>query len=95
MHLLHALEHGLRTIKVQTADSDVIAILVGAFFDLISSADIWVAFGTSKRSDSTPSTPYSIGEPRARALPVFHAWSGCDTTSAFRGRGKKSAWQAL
>ena len=59
MHLLHALEHGLRTIKVRTADSDVIAILVGSFFDLISSADVWVAFGTGKRtSDSTASTPY-------------------------------------
>ena len=48
----------MRTIKVRTADSDVIAILVGGFFDLISSADIWVAFGTGKRtSDSTASTP--------------------------------------
>ena len=99
VHLLHALEHGLRTIKVRTADSDVIAILVGAFFDLISaqpSADIWVAFGTGKnfRFYSINTICSSIGEPRARALPVFHAWSGCDTTSAFRGRGKKSAWQA-
>ena len=25
---------------------------------------------------------------------MFHAFSGSDTTSAFRGRGKKSAWQA-
>ena len=31
----------------------------------------------------------------AQALPpVFHAWSGCDTTSAFRGKGKKTAWRA-
>ena len=75
MHLLHALEHGLRTIKV---DSDVIAIPVGAFFDLISaqpSADIWVAFGTGKnfRFYSINTICSSIGEPRARALPVFAA----------------------
>jgi hypothetical protein len=39
----------------------------------------------------------SLGEPRSRALPVFHAFSGCDTTSAFKGKSKKSvcqAWQA-
>ena len=36
----------------------------------------------------------SLGEPRSRALPVFHAFSGCDTTSAFNGKGKKSLWQA-
>ena len=36
----------------------------------------------------------TLGEPQSRALPVFHAFSGCDTTSAFNGKGKKSAWQA-
>jgi len=28
------------------------------------------------------------------SLPVFHALTGCDTTSALRGKGKKLAWQA-
>ena len=30
----------------------------------------------------------------SRALPVFHAFSGCDTTSSFLGVGKRSAWQS-
>ena len=25
---------------------------------------------------------------------IFHAFTGCDTTSAFLGKGKKSAWEA-
>ena len=25
---------------------------------------------------------------------MFHAFCGCDTTSAFNGKGKQSAWQA-
>ena len=37
---------------------------------------------------------FQFGEPQSRALPVFHAYSGCDTTSAFKGKSKKSAWQA-
>ena len=28
-----------------------------------------------------------------QALPYFHAFTGCDTTSQFLGKGKKSAWE--
>ena len=35
-----------------------------------------------------------LEEPQSRALPVFHAYSDCDTTSAFKGKSRKSAWQA-
>ena len=99
VHVQHALEHGNKHIQIRTADSDVIAILVGAYFDLVLAqpgAEIWVAFGTGKhfRFYSINAISTSIGESIARALPVFHAWSGCDTTSAFRGKGKKSAWNA-
>ena len=34
----------------------------------------------------------SLG-PRAKALTFFHSVTGCDTVSAFHGKGKKSAWQ--
>ncbi|GFS26659.1 hypothetical protein ElyMa_007060900 [Elysia marginata] len=34
------------------------------------------------------------GVRKSKALPFFHAFSGCDTTSAFFGKGKKTAWQA-
>lgn len=30
---------------------------------------------------------------RCLALPFFHAFTGCDTVSAFAGRGKKTAWE--
>ena len=35
----------------------------------------------------------SLGEAKSRALPVFHAITGCDTVPAFKGKSKKSAWQ--
>ena len=31
---------------------------------------------------------------RCKALPFFHAFTGCDSISAFHGRGKTSCWQA-
>ena len=36
----------------------------------------------------------NLGVERSWALPPFHAFTGCDTTSSFFGRSKKSAWQA-
>jgi len=36
----------------------------------------------------------AIGPRKSQALPTFHAYSRCDTVSAFATRGKKSAWDA-
>ena len=99
IHILHALEQGLKKIQVRTVDIDVIVILIGALFELTITqpfADIWIAFGIGKdlRFYSINGICATLGEPRSRALPVFHALTGCDTTSAFKGKGKKSAWQA-
>ena len=35
-----------------------------------------------------------MGKVTSQSLPFFHALTGSDTTSAFRGKGKKTAWQA-
>ena len=36
-----------------------------------------------------------LGESRCQALPFFHAFTGSDTTSSFKGIGKKKAYEAL
>jgi len=33
-----------------------------------------------------------IGQQKAKALPLFHAITGCDTVSFFGGKGKRTAW---
>jgi len=48
----------------------------------------------AKNTDFTNNICKSLGEQKSQALPMFHAYSGCDTTSAFNGKGKKSAWRA-
>jgi hypothetical protein len=35
----------------------------------------------------------ALGPCRATALLMFHALTGCDTVSAFVGRGKKTCWE--
>jgi len=99
VHIVHALEHGAKTFHVRTVDTNVVVILVGTFYDLRVTQpliDIWVAFGMGKnyRFYHISAICASLEEQQSRALPVFHAFSGCDTTSAFRGKRKKSVWQA-
>ena len=99
VHILHALEQGLKSIEVCTIDTNVIVILVGAFVELTRVkplADIWIAFRMGKdfRFYSLNAFCSALGDLRSRALPVFHALTGCDTSSTFRGNGNKSAWQA-
>ena len=42
--------------------------------------------------DSSSPACENIGLTRASGLPFFHAFTGCDVVSAFRGKDKKSAW---
>ncbi len=99
VHLLHALQNGAVTALVRTVDTDVVVILVGKFKQLKErreNLDIWVAFGMGKTFSylSINHLCLSLGEQKSCSLPLFHAITGCDTTSAFYGKGKKSAWLA-
>ena len=74
VHILHALEQGMKIIQVRTVDTDVVTILVGAYFSLVKTQpdlDIWVAFGTGKsfRYYSINAVCSSLGEVKSRALP--------------------------
>jgi hypothetical protein len=98
VHLIHALEQGAKFIQVRTVDTDIVIILIGKFHEISSSfpvQDISVAFGKGKdfRYYSIKQICDHLGEPISQGLLFFHAFTGSDTTSAFRGKGKQSAWQ--
>jgi len=48
LHILHALEQGIKSIVVQTVDTNVIIILAGVFFELTASKPLVDIFGTGK-----------------------------------------------
>ena len=56
--------------------------------------ELWVAFGTAKKFRYIPVHDISLplGPDKSQALPMFHAYTGCDTVSSFNTRGKKTAW---
>jgi hypothetical protein len=94
LHVAHAAEHDHRRIQIRTVDTDVVVLAVMVAQALPCVDELWIAFGTGKNYRYIPAHEIaaSIGPQKARALPVFHAMTGCDTVSAFVGHGKKSAW---
>ncbi|KAG0704645.1 PiggyBac transposable element-derived protein 4 [Chionoecetes opilio] len=59
-------------------------------------ADIWVAFGSGKNFTYLHINIicHALAKEKSMALLVFHNFTGCDTTSTFFGKGKKTTWEA-
>ena len=53
-----------------------------------------MAFGTGKSFKYFAAHEIATGlvPEKARALPMYHAPTGCDNVSSFAGHGKKTAW---
>ena len=79
--------------QIRTVDSDVV-VLVISFANGIECEKLTVAFGISKsfRYLDVSRMALVLGNRESHVLPVFHALTGCDTTSSFAGRGKRTAW---
>ena len=93
LHLADAVKEGFRKILVRTVDTDVVVLAVAGAAKL-NIEELWVAFGAGKRFRYIPAheIAVSLGPDMSQALPMFHAYTGCDTVSSFYTRGKKTAW---
>lgn len=96
--LLHA-KHAATThprIVIQSPDTDV-AVLSIAHFEDLRCQELWFKTGVKDRQRYIPvhAIQSSLGQPLCKCLPSFHALTGCDSTSAFSGIGKKKAWKVL
>ena len=95
LHAAAAMKCGHRKIAIRTVDTDVVVLAVWVVQECHGLIDeLWLAFGTGKkfRYIAAHELYASLGPEKSRSLPVFHAITGCDTVSAFAGRGKKTAW---
>ncbi len=93
LHAADAVQKGFRKVCIRTVDTDVVVLAI-AMFDRIDPEEFWIAFGTGSNFRYIPvHSVAALMNPKARAtLHVFHAFTGCDTTSSFAGRGKKTAF---
>ena len=91
LHASHAAKHGHHTVVIRTVDTDVVVLTVS----VVQPEDkLWLAFGTGRnfRYLAAHEIAAGLGPEKARALPMFHALTGCDTVSSFARHSKKSAW---
>ena len=94
LHAKHAVISGCKSVNIVSSDIDVVVIGVSVFNDL-GLEQLWITFGKGKDMRWLPiHTIVAKLGPRSKALPFFHVFTGCDTVSAFVGKGKKTAWQA-
>ena len=94
-----ALLNGCTNYLLRTVDTDVVVIFLGKFHHMVTlcqDVSILIAFGTGNNFTyhNLNAIYEHLGREKSLAPPVFHRFTECDTTSAFLGRGKKSAWEA-
>ena len=93
LHLHDAALSCHRSIMITASDTDVLVIILSNFHR-IPDSEIWMLFGVGKhqRYIAVHEIANSLGPVKCRSMSIFHALTGCDVTSFFCGRGKKSAW---
>ncbi|KAG0721106.1 hypothetical protein GWK47_047115 [Chionoecetes opilio] len=93
IHLADAVRDGFQKILLRTVDTDIVVLAVAATTKL-KIQELWVAFGTGQHFRYIPAHEIAafLGPDKSQALPMFHAYTGCDTVSSFNTRGKKTAW---
>jgi hypothetical protein len=96
LHVVDCVKQGHHRVSVRTVDSDVLVLAI-AMFHQLDARELWIAFGVGKHFRYIPihCTAQSLGPAQSCtvSLPVFHAFTGCDLTSSFGGKGKKTAWE--
>ena len=97
LHERHALAKGHTSLIIKVSDTDVLVIAISVFQILndIGLEKLWVAIvqGATLRWIQIHDIRHSIGSVKSKGLPFFRAFASCDVVSAFRGKGKRAAWQ--
>ena len=93
LHAFDAARKGHTSILLRSVDTDVIIVAVALFHEL-NVDHLWVAHGSGRHFKYIPihQIANAMGPSAGVALLFFHAFTGCDTVSAFHGIGKKTAW---
>ena len=95
VHVSDPVKKGFLKILNRTVDTDVVVLTI-SIVQLLGNIELWIAFGTGKDFRYIPvhEIASALGPRKSAALPIFHAYTGCDTVSQFAPIGKKTAWQA-
>ena len=91
---MQKMHHSHQRIVIQLPDTNV-AVLCKAHIHYLGCQKLWFQTGGKDRMRFIPPLHSSLGQLLCKALPAFHALTGCNSTSALQGIGKKTAWTTL
>ena len=100
VHVLHALQYS-SCVLVHTGDTDVVVILLANFQHMInvnSAANIWISLQARKKSAwfHLTTSPTNLEQLfLCKAIGLFHAFTGCDSTSSFKFKGKRYSYKTF
>lgn len=85
---------GSGDVVIRCSDTDILVIALGNMAHVSQSLTVWLLFGTgnSQRFVNVSKIYESLGSTVCKALPAFHAFTGCDFNPAFYRLGKKKPW---
>ena len=91
----HASQNAKRLI-INSPDTDML-VLCAAHYTELGCNELWFCSGVSDKIRYIPvhDICHTIGELMCKAIPAFHAITGCDSTSSIDGIGKAKAWEVL
>jgi len=94
--ILHANDmvlHGVEHILICSCDTDVVVLVVSFFHKLRSKGlkNLWIFYGVGQNQKYIPvhQKGEKLGVKKAKVLRGFHAFTGCDTVSAFASKEKQ------
>ena len=97
-HALHAAQQQMKSVLIKACDTDILVGAVSVLGTLHAAGldMLWVEFGQGQSIRWLPihNMVVNLGPEKASGMLFFHAFTGCDVVSAFRGKGKETAWQA-
>ena len=95
VHAKSAVSYGSKSLMIKANDTDIVVLAVSVFSTLqeMGLDHLWIAFGQGSKMCwiSIHQLNEVIGSDMSSEMPFFHAFTGCDVVSAFRGKGKKYA----
>jgi len=94
VHARDATSQGSKSITIKANDIDVVVIAVSTMPSLqeLGLEKLWIAFGQGASAQWIPvhEMVSSIKPEKVGGIHFFHAFTGCDVVSGFRGKGKKN-----
>lgn len=90
VHNLCAIDYDSNVV-IRCSDTDILIILLGNMEYLKNKLQIWMHLGVGnhQRFINVTKLYNKLGEKLSKALPAFHAFTGCDFNPAFYRKGKK------